>query len=162
MTFSLVVYKPVGLLGLAFLLALISPTQPVPAQTDGQAVLAPAATDAGSSPIESFSFRSPLQERRFHGLTSNMRCLENPEQSLAESTAPQAREMRAAVFRMLQDDRADFEIRLFMVDEYGEAVLYQSAFPGHRLLLEVGPIVLLVIGLIAAFIVSMRKRRAAQ
>ena len=126
------------------------------------AALAQDGGQAAAAPIENFSFSGPIQERRFHALISNMRCLENTELSLAESTAPLAGEMRQFVFRMLQDDRVDFEIRNAMVDRYGEEVLYQSAFPGHRLLIWFGPIVLLVIGLIAAFIVSMRRRQAAR
>ncbi len=140
----------VGLAGLLLVLG--------PATTAAQAQADPAAQ---SGQIESFSFRGPVQERRFHGLVSNMRCLDNPELSLAESTTPQAREMRLFVFSMLQDDRVDFEIRNAMVDRYGQDVLYQSAFAGHRLLIWAGPVVLLFLGLIAAFIVSMRKRQAA-
>ena len=149
-------------LSLAALLALIGPAQLGLAQTGEQRVPPPQDIPGEvASQIERFSFRSELQERRFHSLISNMRCLDNPDQSLIESTAPRSDEMRMAVFRMLQDDRADFEIRLTMVDIYGEDVLYQSAFPGHRLLLNYGPIILLVAGLIAAFIVSMRRRRPA-
>ncbi len=118
--------------------------------------------EVAASQLENFSFRSPVQERRFHSLLGNMRCLDNPDQSLLESNAPIAGEMRSAVYRMLQDDRVDFEIRNAMVERYGDEALYQSAFPGHRLLLQVGPVVLLVLGLIAAFIVSMRKRQAAR
>ncbi len=147
---------------LTVLIALIGPAQLGLAQT-GEQPVPPAQDIPGevTSQIEDFSFRSELQERRFRSLISNMRCLDNPNQSLIESTAPRSDEMRMAVFRMLQDDRADFEIRLTMVDIYGEDVLYQSAFPGHRLLLNYGPIILLVAGLIAAFIVSMRRRRPA-
>lgn len=149
-------------IALAALLALIGPAHSGQAQTGDRPV--PPTQDIPrevASQIERFSFRSPVQERRFHSLIANMRCLENPEKSLIESTAPRSDEMRMAVFRMLQDDRADFEIRLAMVDIYGEEVLYQSAFPGHRLLLTYGPFVLLIVGLIAAFVVSMRRRRPA-
>lgn len=147
----------VTIIALAATLALVRPAAPLLAQADAPV---PGGAGGQSSPIETFTFSGPIQERRFHGLVSNMRCLDNPELSLAESTTPLAREMRMVVFRMLQDDRVDFEIRNHMVDRYGEDVLYQSAFPGHRLLLQFGPIVLLVVGLIAAFLVSMKKRRA--
>ncbi len=146
----------------AVMMTLLGPAQHGLAQTGGQPV--PSAEDVPgqvASQIERFSFRNQVQERRFYSLVANMRCLDNPDLSLLESTAPRSDEMRMAVFRMLQDDRADFEIRLTMVDIYGEDVLYQSAFPGHRLLLNYGPIILLVVGLIAAFVVSMRRRRPA-
>ena len=147
---------------MALMIVLLGPAQHGLAQTGGQPV--PSAEDIPSqvaSQIQGLSFRNQVQERRFHSLVANMRCLDNPDLSLLESTAPRSDEMRMAVFRMIQDNRADFEIRLTMVDIYGEDVLYQSAFPGHRLLLNYGPIVLLVLGLIAAFVVSMRRRRPA-
>ncbi len=153
--------RVVAVISLLALLGLGGFAQPVPAQTGERPQLPADIPAEAARHIESFSFRGPVQERRFHGLLGNMRCLEDPSKSLLESTAPQANEMRAAVFRMLQDDRADFEIRLAMVDLYGDDVLYQSAFAGHRLLIWFGPVILLVIGLIAAFLVSMKKRRAA-
>ena len=133
----------------------------VPLATQAQA------TDANAtvaSQIDSLPFRSEIEKRRYIGLVGNMRCLHNPGQSLLESTAPEAHEKRMIVFNMLQDttrNRADFEIRLAMVEMFGDDVLYQSAFAGHRLLIWLGPVILLFIGLIAAYIVSMRKRRPA-
>lgn len=141
-----------AILWMAAFLGLMSP----PSQSFAQA-----GPGTVASEIENLSFRSPVQERRFFALIGNMRCTENPDQSLVESTSPQAREMRMLVYQMLQDDRVDFEIRNAVVDRYGDDALYQSAFPGHRLLLKAGPFLLLVVGLIAAFIVSMKKRRPA-
>ncbi|MGY6552903.1 MAG: cytochrome c-type biogenesis protein [Wenzhouxiangella sp.] len=149
---------PLGLVGAWLLLALMLAANPLAAQSDSSGVNATVA-----SQIDSLSFRSEVEKRRFLGLVGNMRCLQNPGQSLLESTAPEAHEKRMIVFNMLQDttrNRADFEIRLAMVDMFGDDVLYQSAFAGHRLLIWAGPVLLLVVGLIAAFIVSMRKRRS--
>lgn len=146
-------------MAVAALLALTLVSKPISAQTDRSGSELTVA-----SQIDQLPFRSVVEERRFRGLVGNMRCLHNPGQSLLESAAPEAQEKRMLVFDLLQQDNrnwADFEIRLAMVDMFGDEVLYQSAFAGHRLLIWAGPALLLVIGLIAAFIVSMRKRRPA-
>lgn len=112
------------------------------------------------SAIEPYPFESELQEKRFRALAEELRCTVCQNQSLADSDAPLARDLREELFRMLQDDRSDQEIRNFMVERYGDYVLYRPPLAGHTLLLWGGPIVLLVIGLIAALVV-IRKRRQA-
>lgn len=112
------------------------------------------------SAIEPYDFESELQEKRFQALAEELRCTVCQNQSLADSDAPLARDLRQELFRMLQDGRSDLEIRQFMVDRYGEFVLYRPPVAGHTLLLWGGPLALLLIGLIAAAIV-IRKRRQA-
>ncbi len=111
------------------------------------------------TPIEPLPFRSELEERRFRALVNELRCTVCQNESLAESTAPLARDLRMEVFQMLQDNRSDMEIRQFMVDRYGEFVLYRPPFGAHTLLLWLGPILLLIGSLIGAGIV-IKKRRA--
>lgn len=110
------------------------------------------------TPIEPLPFRSELEERRFRALVNELRCTVCQNESLAESTAPLARDLRMEVFQMLQDNRSDMEIRQFMVDRYGEFVLYRPPFGAHTLLLWLGPIVLLIGSLIGAGIVIKKRR----
>ncbi|MGY6630500.1 MAG: cytochrome c-type biogenesis protein [Wenzhouxiangella sp.] len=112
------------------------------------------------TPIEPLPFRSSLEERRFRALVSELRCTVCQNESLAESTAPLARDLRMEVFAMLQDDRSDMEIRQFMVDRYGDFVLYRPPVAGHTVLLWFGPILLLLGSLIGAFIVIHKRRQA--
>ncbi len=114
------------------------------------------------TPIEPLPFRSSLEERRFRALVSELRCTVCQNESLAESTAPLARDLRMEVFAMLQDNRSDMEIRQFMVDRYGDFVLYRPPLTGHTLLLWFGPILLLIGSLIGAFIVIIKRRQALQ
>ena len=111
------------------------------------------------TPIEPLPFRSALEERRFRALVGELRCTVCQNESLAESTAPLARDLRMEVFAMLQDDRSDMEIRQFMVDRYGDFVLYRPPLTGHTLLLWFGPILLLLGSLLAAFIVIHKRRQ---
>ena len=112
------------------------------------------------SAIEPYDFDTELQQKRFRALAEELRCTVCQNQSLADSDAPLAGDLRDEVFRMLQDNRSDQEIRNFMVERYGDYVLYRPPLAGHTLLLWGGPIALLLIGLIAVVFV-IRKRRAA-
>lgn len=118
------------------------------------------AVGAYASAIAPYDFDSEVQRTRFKALAEELRCTVCQNQSLADSDAPLAQDLRDEVFRMLQDGRSDQEIRNFMVERYGNYVLYRPPVAGHTLLLWGGPIVLLLIGLVAAVIV-IRKRRSA-
>lgn len=112
-----------------------------------------------ASAIEPYDFESELQRQRFKSLAEQLRCTVCQNQSLADSDAPLADDLRDEVFRMLQDGRSDQEIRNFMVERYGDYVLYSPPVAGHTMLLWGGPIALLLIGLVAAVLV-IRKRKA--
>ncbi|HLR87438.1 MAG TPA: cytochrome c-type biogenesis protein [Wenzhouxiangella sp.] len=113
-----------------------------------------------ASAIETYPFSSELEETRFRSLIAELRCTVCQNQSLSDSDAPLAKDLRREVFGMLQDNRSDQEIRDFMVERYGEFVLYRPPLAGHTLLLWGGPVGLLVIGLATALI-AIRKRRTA-
>lgn len=159
---------------LAALLNLAGPSAPVLAQAD-QRVSHPIEQGAGPealiergrmgtmvSPIEILPFRSPEEERRFRALISEMRCTVCQNESLVESTAPLARDMRILVLRMLQEGRDDAEIRQFMVDRYGYFVLLRPPLSGQTLLLWAGPFLLMLGGLIAAFVIINKRRQVLQ
>lgn len=112
------------------------------------------------SAIEPYDFDSELQRQRFRSLVEELRCTVCQNQSLADSDAPLAQDLRAEVLRMLQDGRADQEIRNFMVERYGNYVLYRPPLAAQTFLLWGGPVILLLIGLTAAVLV-IRKRRLA-
>ena len=114
---------------------------------------------AGSA-IEPFPFDSEVQEKRFRALAEELRCTVCQNQSLADSDAPLAQDLRRELFAMLQDGRSDMEIRDFMVERYGDFVLYRPPLAGHTILLWAGPIVLLLIGLGSTIVIVRRRRKA--
>jgi cytochrome c-type biogenesis protein CcmH len=118
------------------------------------------AAGALASAIEPYEFESELQRQRFQSLVEELRCTVCQNQSLSDSDAPLASDLRDEVVRMLRDNRSDMEIRSFMVERYGDYVLYRPPVAGHTILLWGGPIVLLVGALIASVFV-IRKRREA-
>lgn len=117
---------------------------------------------AFASAIEPYDFNSELQERRFRELAGELRCTVCQNQSLADSDAPLAQDLRDQLFQMLQDGRSDTEIRQYMVDRYGDYVLYRPPLAGHTILLWGGPLVLLGIGLIAGAVIVRKRKKALE
>jgi cytochrome c-type biogenesis protein CcmH len=120
---------------------------------------APAAAQAvrSAQPLE---FRDRAEEQRFHALTLELRCVMCQNQSLADSDAPIAHDLRREVFNLMREGRSDAEIKTFLVERYGEFVLYRPQFGGGTLLLWLGPAVVLLAGAIVVVVV-VRRRAAA-
>ena len=102
-------------------------------------------------PIVSFAsaplvFEDAVQEQRFQALTEEARCLVCQNQNLADSDAPLAQDLRQEIHDMLIDGRSDDEIRSFLVDRYGDFVLYRPALKGNTLALWLAPALLLLAG----------------
>jgi len=98
------------------------------------------------------------QLTRYHELTADLRCLICQNRSIAESDVPLAKDLKAIVAKQIAAGRSDGEIKQYLVDRYGEWVLYDPPFQMSTWLLWVGPFVLLLIGLVIVAVV-MRKRR---
>src|SRR5690606_14098191 len=103
-------------------------------------------------------FNNSEQEQRFQDLTEELRCLVCQNQNLADSDAPLAQDLRKEIHNMLIDGRSDDEIRSFLVDRYGDFVLYRPALKGNTLLLWLAPALLLLGGgLVVAY--NVRQHR---
>lgn len=111
---------------------------------------------------EPLVFQSAEQEERYKDLTLELRCLVCQNQNLADSDAPLAQQLRGEIFDMLQDGRSDEEITGFMVDRYGDFVLYRPPMQGNTLALWVMPLAILLIGAVGvALTVRNRSRKLA-
>ena len=133
----------------AWLLALLLAAALAPAPAAAQAV-------RNVQPLE---FRDRAEEQRFHRLTLELRCVMCQNQSLADSDAPIAHDLRREVFNLMREGRSDAEIKVFLVERYGEFVLYRPQFGGGTLLLWLGPAIVLLAG--AAVVVVVVRRRAS-
>lgn len=91
-------------------------------------------------------FADAAQEARFHALASELRCVQCHNQSLADSDALIAQDMRRQVLELIQRGYSDDQVRSFLVQRYGEFVLYRPALGGHTWLLWWGPGLLLLAG----------------
>jgi cytochrome c-type biogenesis protein CcmH len=102
----------------------------------------------------------PVLEKRVVKLTSELRCLVCQNQSLADSHADLAIDLKNQVRSQMQAGKSDAEIRDYMVARYGDFVLYDPPFKASTLLLWAGPFALLLTGLLglAAYLRSRRRR----
>jgi cytochrome c-type biogenesis protein CcmH len=105
-------------------------------------------------------FQDAAEERRFHALVAELRCVMCQNQSLADSNAQIAHDLRREVFDLMRSGRSDDEIRSFLVERYGEFVLYRPRFSGHTALLWLAPgLLLLAGGVVVVRIVRARGKR---
>jgi len=113
------------------------------------------------SVFEPRGFSSPEHEQRYYTLVDELRCLVCQNQTIAESNADLASDLRREVYRMIEDGQSAEEIAGFMVARYGDFVLYRPPLRGGTILLWAGPFLLAAIGL-AVLAVYLRRRRHAQ
>jgi cytochrome c-type biogenesis protein CcmH len=99
----------------------------------------------------------PVLEKRMLALAAELRCLVCQNQTIADSSAPLAEDLRRQVREMLARGESDKQIIDFMTQRYGDFVLYRPPLKGTTAALWFGPFVLLVGGL-AVFIVVLRRR----
>lgn len=99
------------------------------------------------SAVDPLPFESLEQEKRFQLLAAELRCLQCQNQNLADSDAVLARDMRNKVFELMQGGKSDPEIKTFMVERYGEFVLYKPSFSIGNMALWLVPLAFLLAGL---------------
>ena len=110
--------------------------------------------------LESFKFTTAGEEQRFKELIAELRCLVCQNQSLLDSDAELAHDLRAEVYDMLQAGQPDAEIIDFLVARYGDFVLYNPPVKPSTWFLWFGPFVLLAIALTLLIFALRRQRRA--
>lgn len=98
-------------------------------------------------------------EQRYRALIHELRCLVCQNQSIAESNAPLAEDLREQVRAQIAAGKSDDEIIEFLTERYGDFVRYRPAFKGRTLLLWLGPFALLG-GAASAAMLFMRRSRA--
>jgi cytochrome c-type biogenesis protein CcmH len=109
--------------------------------------------------LEAFTFATEAEELHFRDLIAEIRCLVCQNQSLADSDAELAHDLRTEVYGMVQEGRSDAEIVDFLVNRYGDFVLYKPPLKPATYLIWFGPFVLLAI---AAFLLVRALRRQGQ
>jgi len=108
---------------------------------------------------EPLQFENAAQEARYNDLTLELRCLVCQNQNLADSDAPLAQDLRQEIYEMMIAGQTDEQIKSFMVDRYGDFVLYRPPMQGNTLALWVLPGVLLVFGAIVVFFTVRNRNR---
>ena len=101
---------------------------------------------AGATALSSYSFEGKAEEQAFRELTAKIRCLVCQNQSLADSDAELANDLRREVYALWKEQKSEDEIVDFLVSRYGDFVLYDPPFKPSTYILWFGPFFLFAIG----------------
>jgi cytochrome c-type biogenesis protein CcmH len=102
----------------------------------------------------------PVTEQRLISISEEMRCLVCQNESLAGSRSDLANDLRREIRILISEGKSDDQIRSFMVERYGDFVLYRPPVKPVTWLLWIGPFVILGIG-IAGLLMYLRRRNSS-
>ena len=117
-------------------------------------ILTPAAFAGEAKPAAA----NPALEERVTALASELRCLVCQNQTLADSNAPLAIDLRNQIREKMQQGASERDIVDYMVSRYGDFVLYRPPFKATTVLLWAGPALLMIAGLATLFFRLARRR----
>ena len=89
------------------------------------------------------AFEDPAMQARYDALIDEVRCLVCQNQTIKDSNAFLAKDLRREIRRLMEEGESDAEIADFLVARYGEFVLYRPRMSGNTLLLWLAPLILL-------------------
>lgn len=105
------------------------------------------------------AFDDPELQARYDRITHQLRCLQCRSETIADSNATLAADLRNQVKELIAQGKSDDEIMQFMTDRYSDYVLYKPPIAPRTWLLWAAPVLLLGAGLVTAFIVIARKSK---
>ncbi|MDT0603113.1 cytochrome c-type biogenesis protein [Thalassotalea castellviae] len=106
---------------------------------------------------DTYVFHDEVTEIRYKSLVKELRCPKCQNQNLADSNSPIAADLRREVYQLLEQGKSDGEIVDFMVNRYGEFVLYRPKVSSLTYILWFGPAFLLLIGVIVVVQILRKK-----
>ncbi|AIN16999.1 cytochrome C biogenesis family protein [Yersinia rochesterensis] len=109
--------------------------------------------------IDTYTFSSVEQEQQYRELTEQLRCPKCQNNSIADSNATIAADMRGKVYELMQQGNSKPQIIDYMVVRYGNFVTYEPPVTPATLILWIGPAMFVLIG---AIIVVLRARRRVE
>ena len=101
--------------------------------------------------------KNKKQELRARDISKNIRCMVCQNQSIDESNAPLAKDLRILIRNQIKDEKNDVEIYKFLTDRYGDFILLKPALKLNTLALWLLPIVFVLIGI---FIIYYHNRKS--
>ncbi|NND00962.1 MAG: cytochrome c-type biogenesis protein CcmH [Gammaproteobacteria bacterium] len=122
------------------------------------AIVAAMSSPRAFSAIEAVQFDDPAVMERYKSIIEELRCLVCQNQTLADSDADLAKDLRRKTAEMLQEGNTDQEIYQYMRERYGDFVLYRPPFGISTAFIWLGPFALLLIAA-TALLVNIRRRQ---
>jgi cytochrome c-type biogenesis protein CcmH len=107
-------------------------------------------------------FDDPAEQARYERLIRDLRCLVCRSESIADSNAPLAADLRREVESLMRDGKTDAEIHAFMTERYGDFVLLRPPVAPRTWLLWAAPALFLAGGLVVVIVVVRRRALAAR
>jgi len=111
--------------------------------------------------VDPLPFKDRAEELRFQALAKQLRCLVCQNESLADSNAPLAADLRRDVFEQMQAGKSDDEIKTWLTARYSDFVLYDPPLHAATSLLWFGPALLVLAGALAIVVIVRRRAKAA-
>jgi cytochrome c-type biogenesis protein CcmH len=103
--------------------------------------------------------QNPKQEMRARDISKNIRCLVCQNQSIDDSAAPLAKDLRALIRIKVQENDTDEEIYKFLTDRYGDFILLKPPFKISTFLLWSLPFVFVIIGIFILFVHNKKSKK---
>lgn len=104
----------------------------------------------------------PVTEQRLIVISEEMRCLVCQNESLAGSRSDLANDLRREIRKLIQEGKTDEQIRAFMVERYGDFVLYRPPVKPITWLLWIGPFIILLAGIVGLLVYLRRRNREVE
>ena len=114
-----------------------------------------------SQAIDAYDFESELDRARYQYLVQELRCPKCQNQNLSDSNSAIAIDLRNEVARMIIERLDDDEIKEYMVNRYGDFVLYRPPVQNNTLVLWWGPVGMLLMGALIFLSIVLRRRAIA-
>ena len=111
--------------------------------------------------IEPLPFKDHGEEVRFQQLTAQLRCPMCQNETLADSNAPIARDLRNQIFQLMRHGQTDAQIKQYLVERYSQFVLYDPPVARNTWLLWFGPLLILLVGAVVVAVTIAKRSRAA-
>ncbi len=111
--------------------------------------------------IEDYTFTSDVERQRYQSFVEELRCPKCQNQNLAGSDSPIASDLRRELYRLLKEGKSDTEITSFMVNRYGDYVLYRPQVKKNTIVCGGGPILLALLAVLSVGLVIRSRRRVA-
>ncbi len=103
--------------------------------------------------------QNPKKELRARNISKNVRCLVCQNQSIDESSAPLAKDLRILIRKKIEHGNSDEEIYSFLTERYGDFILLNPPFKIATLLLWLLPFVFLAIGIFVIFLHNSKSKK---
>lgn len=117
-------------------------------------------TGTSQAAIEVYDFTDDSYRLRYKDVGGQLRCPKCENQSIADSDSPSAYDMRQELYRLLEEGKNDQQIFDFMVDRFGDYVLYNPPMRRDTWLLWYFPPALVLLGLLLAFFLVKNRKKA--